>query len=91
MTVEADGVFYRDVISITQVAANKAVLAMPGKTVEVPIFSPIRIIGGITEAAVSAGPFKEEEKAASPPGAAWKAFVSKIAAKLFPVSASKKA
>jgi hypothetical protein len=45
MTVEVDGVFYNNVISITQVAPNKATLVMPNKSVTVPIFIPIQIIG----------------------------------------------
>ena len=47
MTVEVDGVFYTDVLSITQVAPNKAALLMPDQSVIVPIFCPIQIIGGM--------------------------------------------
>ena len=45
MIVQVDGVFYGDVISITQTALNKAALVMPDRCVIVPIYSPIQIIG----------------------------------------------
>jgi len=59
MTVEADGVFYNNVISITQTAPNKAILVMSdisaekaagkkaGKSVSIPIFCPIQVMGDI--------------------------------------------
>ena len=50
MTVEADGVFYTNVISITQVAPNKAVLVTQDQSVVIPIFCPIQIIGSMNNA-----------------------------------------
>ena len=47
MVVEAGGVYYRDVISITQIAPNKAILVMPDASVVVPVFSPIQVIGNM--------------------------------------------
>jgi len=47
MVVEADGVFYHDVISITQSAPNEAILVMPDRSVTVSVYSPIRVIGSI--------------------------------------------
>ena len=58
MIVEVDGVFYNNVISITEVANNKATLVMSSassdasrdaaanKSITVPIFRPIQICGG---------------------------------------------
>ena len=55
MIVEAGGVFYHDVISITQTAPNKVTLVMSEpstglsseRSVVVPIFCPIQVMGGI--------------------------------------------
>ena len=53
MVVEASGIFYRDVISITQSAPNEAILVMPNETVTVSLFCPIRVIGSIGSPQVS--------------------------------------
>ena len=47
MVVQAGGVYYRGVISIIQIAPNKAVLVMPDAQVTVPIFCPIQAIGSV--------------------------------------------
>lgn len=57
MTVEAEGIYYHNVVSITQISPNKAVLVMcdgaGGEKAEkegrnsavIPIFAPIQVIG----------------------------------------------
>ena len=108
MTVEADGVFYSNVISITEIAPNKPVLVISdsstseasdadkfagksaNRTVTVPIFCPIQICGGMSEAGnrTVAIAEKKDEKPVFHKVRDWlktlKAFILKAFMKIFP-------